>query len=93
MSMGAYGCVWMLWGAGDTGGHGNKTRRGHLGPSRSAMTGEISPDMMFFGFCQKWSKWVQRGADGYILVQWGVCARGRTKTRQKNVQIIDQDMF
>ena len=54
VSMGADGCVWMLWGAGGTGGHENKTRRGHLGPRRSAMTGEISPDMMFCGFFQKW---------------------------------------
>ena len=59
--MGEDGCGWMLWGAGGTGGHKNKTRRGHLGPSRSVMTGEISPDMMFFGFCQKWSK---MGAEG-----------------------------
>ena len=54
--MGADACAWMLWGAGSTGGHKNKARRGHLGSNMSAMTGEISPDMMFLGFCQKWSK-------------------------------------
>ena len=59
--MGAYGCVCMLWGAGGTVGHKNKTRRGHLGSSKSVMVGEISPDMMFCGFFQKWSK---MGSDG-----------------------------
>ena len=69
--MGAYGCVWVRW---DTGGMGNtKTRQagyiqGLTGQDLGAMAGEISPDMMFCGYRQKWSR---MGEDGYISVQMG----------------------
>ena len=47
MRMGVDGCV---WGAGDMGGHKNKVGRaknGRVGDFCDAMTGEISPNMMF----------------------------------------------
>ena len=69
--MGVDGCFGVQ---GARGGHKNKAIRGHLGPSMSVMTGEISPDMMFLVFCQKWSKmgvegcgWMHMGAIGDML--------------------------
>ena len=36
------GCGHMFWDTGGTGGHKNKTRMGHLGTSRSSMSGEMT---------------------------------------------------
>ena len=50
--MGADGCVWMRWGAwgmGDTQTRQEGGIYGRAGQDWGAMTGEISPDMMFFG--------------------------------------------
>ena len=56
--MGEDGCEWVRWGAlgmGDT-----QTRQaggiyGRADQDLGAMAGEISPNMMFFGVCQKCS--------------------------------------
>ena len=48
--MGAYGFVWVRWGAGDMGGHINnacRDKNDHTGPDLGPMAGEISPDIMF----------------------------------------------
>ena len=69
---GADGCGWVHWGAGGTGD--TKTRQaggiyGLTGQDLGPMAGEISPDMMFFGVCQKCSKLC---ADGCRSVHMGV---------------------
>ena len=58
MHMGANGFLWMRWGAG--GARSTKTRQaggiyGRADQDLGAMAGEISPNMMFFGVCQKCS--------------------------------------
>ena len=55
--MGANGFLWVHSGAG--GSRGTKASQaggfyGHADPDLGAMAGEISPDMTFFVFCQKW---------------------------------------
>ena len=57
------------------------------------MVGEISPDMMFLGFCQKCSKLsvdgcrpVRMGAIGYVFM-------GSTKNKAKECKMGEQDMF
>ena len=61
--MGVYGCGRVRQGAGDAGD--TKTSQvgriyARSGQDLGAMAGEISPDMMFFGVCQKCSN---MGAD------------------------------
>lgn len=62
--MGADRCGWVHWGAG--GMRDTKTRQaggihGLTGQNLGTMVEEISPDMMFCGFWQKWSR---MGVDG-----------------------------
>ena len=62
--MGVYGCGWVSWIARDTGN--TETRQTHgiwglAGEDLGAMVGEISPDMMFWGHCQKWSRMSEHG--------------------------------
>ena len=74
--MGVDGCVWMRWGAwgmGDTQTRQEGGIYGRAGQDWGAMAGEISPDMMFFGVCQKWSnmgadgrRWMRMGAIGCV---------------------------
>ena len=83
MRMGVDGCV---WGAGDMGGHKNKVGRaknGRVGDFCDAMTGEISPDIMF---CEIGQKVKQVGVDGYGLVRMGVdgcISKGESKNKVK----------
>ena len=72
VQMGAHGCVWVRC---DRGGMGStKTRQEGVtydltGQDLGPMAGEISPDIMFWGFCQKndldGCRWVQSGSDGH----------------------------
>ena len=72
--MGADGCGWVRWGVGCTGN--TKTRQaggiyGRAGQDLGPMVGEISPDIMFCGCRQIWSR---MGGDGYISVWMGADA-------------------
>ena len=54
--MGEDGCAWVRWGAG--GINNTKTRQagdiyGVAGPDLGLMAGEISPNITFWGVCQK----------------------------------------
>ena len=54
--MGEDGCTWVRWGAGDTRDTKSREVGGINGVSDQdlgAMAGEISPDIMFSGVCQK----------------------------------------
>ena len=56
MRVGADGCAWMRWGAwgmGDTETRQEGGINGRAGQDLIPMAGEISPDIMFSGFCQK----------------------------------------
>ena len=69
--MGAQECAWVLWEVGYTGS--TKTRQaggiqGLSGQYLGAMAGEISPDIMFWGVCQKL---VCMSANGYSAVLTG----------------------
>ena len=74
----------MRWGTGGTGD--TKTRQagviyGLTGQDLGPMTGEISPDIMFWEGVQKMA---QMGADGYRLMQMGANGRmgnGRSKNK------------
>ena len=83
--MGAHGCGWVRWGTGGIGS--TKTRQEGViydltGQDLGPMAGEISPDIMFWGVCQK-MMWM--GADGYRAVRMG--ADGRiNKERGKNTE-------
>ena len=66
------GCGWVRWGAGAMGG--TKTMQagviwGLAGQDLGAMAGEISPDIMFWRFCQKV---VRMGPDGCRSIRMGV---------------------
>ena len=79
--MGAYGCVWVRWGAQGTGD--TKTRQswgiwGVAGLDFGPMAGEISPDMMFWKGRPKWRnmgakgcKWVRIGGLRCIINNGG----------------------
>ena len=57
--MGAGGFLWVRWGAGTQKHSETRQRGGIYGPTGQdlgSMVGEISPDMMFCGFCQKWPR-------------------------------------
>ena len=86
--MGVCGCGWVHWG---TGGMGiAKTRQEGVthdpaGQDLGPMVGEISPDIMFSGFCQNI---IWMGADGYRAVQMGAneCInKERDKNKEKRV--------
>ena len=66
MQMGVNGCVWMRWGAGATGN--TKTRYSNRVGFRNPMTGEISPDIMFWTIRPKV---LRMGADGCRLFRVG----------------------
>ena len=58
------GCEWVRWGVAGTGN--TKTSQaggiqGLAGPDLGPMAGEISPDIMF---CDFWQKWSRMSADG-----------------------------
>ena len=86
--MGADGFGWVPWGAGSMGGHRNNACgyiNGRAGPDLGPMAGEISPDMMFCAFCQKWSKmsaygckWVCMGA--MVVMFMGGGNKNKAKT-------------
>ena len=85
--MGADRCGWVSWGAGHM--RGTKTKQagdiyGLKGQDLGAMTGEISPDIMFWEGRQKVAR---MGADGYRSVRMGederMCNEGsKNKTKR-----------
>ena len=94
--MGAYACLWVLWGVGGT--RNTKTRQrggnyGLTGPDLGSMAGEISPNIMF---CKRKAKWVQTAPDGCAGVRMGAIGfilTGSRKTRRNEAKIIYQDIF
>ena len=84
--MGADGCAWMRWGAwgmGDT-----QTRQaggiyGREGQDWGAMVGEISPDMTFFGVCQKCPELSVDGYGSVIMRAIGCMITGGEKKQDK----------
>ena len=84
--MGVDGCGWMRWGTEGTGS--TKTRqsgvnKGLKGQEFGPMTGEISPDIMFWEFRPKVSR---MGADGCRWVRMGVdecISKGESKNKAK----------
>ena len=86
--MGADGFVWVRWGVGSTGGHKSNACgyiNGRADPDLGPMTGEISPDMMFCVFCQKWSKWVCMGVKWVCMDAMGGMFMGGEQKQDKNV--------
>ena len=87
--MGADGCAWMRWGAWGMGG--TQTRQeggiyGRAGQDWGAMAGEISPDMMFFGVCQKCPELSVDGYGSVIMDEIGCMVTGGRKNKTKRAQ-------
>ena len=86
--MGVRGCGRVRKGTGDTGGTTTSQAGGVYGRGGQylgAMAGEISPDMMFFGVCQKCSN---MGADGRRWMRMGAIgcvSTGMHKNKAKRV--------
>ena len=86
VQMGGYGCGRVRWDTRDI--NSTKTRQagdiyGVAGQDLGPMVGEISPDIMFWGVCQKM---VYMGADGYRAVLMGAdgCInKGESKNKAK----------
>ena len=71
--MGEGGCVWVRWGTGGVDSTKTSQAGGMKGVSAQdlgAMVGEISPDIMFSGVCQKndvnGCRWMQSCFDGCV---------------------------
>ena len=89
VQMGCDGCVWVRWGVG--GMSITKSRQagdicGVAGLYLWSMAGEISPDIMFYVFCRKWSK---MNVYGYFCICMGALSpmvtggrRNKTKRAQ-----------
>ena len=65
------GRSWVRMGAMGPRAHGKTQKQGkqrkndHLGHDLGSMFGEISPNMMFCDFNEKWCGWVLMGANGF----------------------------
>ena len=89
MKIGAHEFAWVRWGAG---GMANaKTRQagviqGLADQYHEPMAGEISPDMMFFGVCQKRSKLIADGCRSVCMGAIGHMNTGGRKSKTKRTQ-------
>ena len=84
--MGADGCVRVCWDAGATGRYKNKVSRhknGCAGHNLGPMAGEISPNIMFCGCSQKWSRMGENGCISVRMGEDGCISNEKSKNKAK----------
>ena len=88
--MGAYACLWVLWGVGGT--RNTKTRQrggnyGLTGPDLGSMAGEISPNIMFSKTKAKWAQTASDGCAGVCMGAIGCISTGGQENKERRGKI------